>query len=348
MADAQRAQMLPRSVRELPADLAAVLLVTGVTLVVTLAPVIRETPLRVVFGLPFVLFLPGYALVAALFPEAGGGPSSEDTGDGEAGDGDGRDGGIDGVERVALSFGLSIAVVPLLGLVLNFTPFGIRLVPVLVSVSLVTAGAAAVGARRRQLLLPEERFRVPYREWYAGARAELFEPDSRWDAALNVLLVVSVLLAVSSVAYAVAVPQQGESFTEFYLLTETEDGELVADDYPTNYTVGDSRPLVVGVTNQEHEPVAYTVVVELQEVQLRGPNGTEVVVDRATELDRYAVSLADNETDQRAVDVRPARAGQRMRLAFLLYRGEPPADPSVETAYRETHLWVNVTAEGAG
>ena len=345
MADAQRVRMLPRSVRELPADLAAVLLLTGVTLVVALAPVNRETPLRVVFGLPFVLFLPGYALVAALFPEAGDGPANEEAKETEAGDGDGRDGGIDGIERVALSFGLSIAVVPLVGLVLNFTPFGIRLVPVLVSVSLVTAGGAVVAARRRQLLLAEERFRVPYQEWYAGARAELFEPDSGTDAALNVLLVVSVLLAVSSVAYAVAVPQQGESFTEFYLLTEDEDGELVADGYPTTFTVGDTRPVVVGVTNQEHEPVDYTVVVQLQDVRLTGPNGTEVVVDGATELDRYSVALADNATEQRVVDVRPTTTGQRLRLALLLYRGEPPTDPSVESAYRETHLWVNVTAE---
>ncbi len=344
MVDAQWVQMLPRPVRKLPADLAAVLLLTGVTLVVTLTPVIRETPLRVVFGLPFVLVLPGYALVAALFPEAGDGHTSEEAEENGAGDEGGRGSGVDGVERVALSFGLSIAVVPLVGLVLNFTPFGIRLVPVLVSVSLVTAGGAVVAARRRRLLPAEERFRVPYQGWYAGARAELFEPDSGTDAALNVLLVVSILLAVSSVGYAVAVPSKGESFTEFYLLTEDEGGELVADGYPTNFTVGDARPVVVGVTNQEHEPVDYTVVMQLQDVRLTGPNGTEVVVDRSTELDRYSVSLGDNRSDQRVVDVRPAATGQRLRLAFMLYRGDPPTEPSVESAYRETHLWVNVTS----
>jgi len=35
-----------------------------------------------------------------------------------------REGIDDGIERVALSFGLSIAIVPLIGLVLNFTPWG--------------------------------------------------------------------------------------------------------------------------------------------------------------------------------------------------------------------------------
>jgi hypothetical protein len=30
-----------------------------------------------------------------------------------------------------------------------------------------------------------------------------------------------------------------------------------------------------------------------------------------------------------------------------LYRGQPPADPTVENAYREVHLWVNVSAPSA-
>jgi uncharacterized membrane protein len=78
-------------------------------------------------------------------------------------------------------------------------------------------------------------------------------------------------------------------------------------------------------------------------VRPAGPNGTNVTVEGSTELDRYGVALGDNETDRRTVDVRPTTTGERLRLAFLLYRGEPPADPAVETAYRETHLWVNVT-----
>jgi uncharacterized membrane protein len=58
-----------------------------------------------------MLFLPGYALIATLFP---------------------RKGDLDGIERIALSFGLSIAITPLLGLGLNYTPFGIRLTPILI------------------------------------------------------------------------------------------------------------------------------------------------------------------------------------------------------------------------
>jgi uncharacterized membrane protein len=339
MATRRRLRLLvPSRIRDLPADLVAVLLYLVVTNAVIFLPVVRETPVRVVFGLPFVLFVPGYAFIAALFPEDGSGPS-------EPG-GEGQDtperGGIDGIERVALSFGLSIAIVPLIGLALNFTPFGIRLVPIVVSLTLFTVASTVVAATRRRSLPAEERFAVPYRTWVSGAREELFEPDSRADAALNVLLAVSVVLAVASVGYAVAVPQQGEDFSEFYLLTEQENGELVADDYPTEFTRGEPRPLIVGIGNQEHESVSYTVVIQLQEVRLVD-NETNVTVERRVQLQRYSTQLAHNTSSTRQLQIHPTFAGERLRLQFLLYQEPPPETPTAESSYRELHLWVNVT-----
>jgi uncharacterized membrane protein len=324
--------LLPESVRTLPADLAAVLLLTALTVLAIFMPVVQDSPLRVILGLPFVLFIPGYAFIAALFPEAGDPPTEDD----ETGDRS----GIDAIERVALSFGLSIAIVPLIGLVLNFTPFGIRLVPIVVSVSAFTVGSTAVAAHRRRALPTEERFAVPYRQWLHAGRVELFEPDSRVDAALNVLLVLSILLAVSSVAYAVAVPKEGEAFTESYLLTEQENGTLVADDYPTEFSAGESKPIVVGIVNHEHRETSYSMVVELQ--QVRFENNSTIVEDEE-ELRRFQTTLADGERLHKNLNITPSMTGERLRLAFLLYEGDPPADPSVESAYRETHLWVNVT-----
>src|SRR5205823_13468787 len=88
-------------------DLFAVLFVaTALVLVLFAAP--GASWLRVALGLPFVLFFPGYALVAALFPGAspGQGPG--------AGPGAGR--GLGPLERAALPLGLSLAVGPPLGL----------------------------------------------------------------------------------------------------------------------------------------------------------------------------------------------------------------------------------------
>jgi uncharacterized membrane protein len=352
--------LLPRQVRALPADLVAVIAVVGLTVLAVFVPVLNDSPVRVVIGLAFTLFVPGYAFIAALFPEAGRSPVADEP-PAEAGDeaqptesdvpadpGEGpiTDRGIDGIERVALSFGLSIAIVPLIGLALNFTPFGIRLVPIVVSISAFTLVATAVAAIRRWELPEAERFSAPYREWLAAGRAELFHPESTLDAALNVALAVAVLLAVSSVVYAVAVPPQGERFTEFYILGEDADGELVADNYPEELVAGEPASLYVGVGNNEHETVRYTIVVQLQAVE--GEGNDSQVTNRA-ELDRWSTTVAHNETsiEERSFtldnDTAAEFNGTDRRLSFLLYDETPPGTPTRENAYRDVHLWVNVS-----
>jgi uncharacterized membrane protein len=199
---------------------------------------------------------------------------------------------------------------------------------------------AAVASHRRNELPADERFTVPYREWLVTGRAELFHPETRLDKALNVLLVVSLLVAVGSVGYAVAVPKQGEAFTELYLLTEGPDGELVADDYPQNFTVGEPRSLYVGVGNHEQRTVNYTVVVELQDVEFENNESRVLQQER---LNRFQTTLSHNETWQRNHTVEPTMTGERLRLVYLLYRDEAPPQPTVENAYREVHLWVNVS-----
>jgi len=85
--------------------------------------------LRIILGLPLMLFFPGYTLIAVLFPKKSA---------------------LDGIERLALSFGLSIAVVPLSGLVLNYTPWGIRLYPILISLTIFPIITSVIAWYRRQ------------------------------------------------------------------------------------------------------------------------------------------------------------------------------------------------------
>jgi uncharacterized membrane protein len=149
------------------------------------------------------------------------------------------------------------------------------------------------------------------------------------------------------------VPKQGEQFTEFYVLTENETGGLVADGYPTEFQVGASKPVVVGIGNQEHRRTNYTAVVVVQNVSFEPggepanatANATVVEVPESIELGRFSAALAHNETWHRTYELRPTMTGTNLRLAFLLYRGTPPESPTVDNAYRELHLWVNVTGE---
>jgi uncharacterized membrane protein len=60
-----------------------------------------------------------------------------------------RSGELDGLERLALSIGLSLAIVPLVGLMLNYTPWGITLTPIMISLAIFSE-ALALGALERK------------------------------------------------------------------------------------------------------------------------------------------------------------------------------------------------------
>jgi uncharacterized membrane protein len=332
-------------VARLPADIVAVvglILLTGVAVCV---PGIEQTPVPFIVGVPFVLFIPGYALTAALFPETeieNSGQDFDHVGDHHrvASSGVPVRGSIDGIERVALSFGTSVAIVPLLGVGLQFMPWGLQLVPLFFAISGFTVLATVVAVRRRWALPPEARFRVPYQEWGATIRAELFDPETRTDLVLNGLIVVGILLAGAGITYAVTVQKQETAFTEFYILTENETGVLVSEDYPTNYTLGEAKPIHISIGNHEQRQMDYTVVVELQRMQTT--NTTRVQTTH--ELQRVQASVPANRTWRQTVTVTPSMTGQGLRLVFLLYQKDPPAQPRVANAYREVHLGVNVTA----
>ena len=333
--------LIPARIRHLPEDLQLIAGYLFVTAAVIGLPVIRTTILRPALALPLMVFVPGYLFVSALFPEAETHSESDAETTARVGQ------GIDWVERIALSFGTSIAIVPVLGLILNFTPFGIRLGPIMVALLLFCLGNIAIAARRRRTIPNADRLTVDIRGTVMTAWSNLTTAESRKDRALNILLVCSVLLAVGSVGYAVAIPKQGAAFSEFYLLTETEDGERVADEYPTELTRGEPTPLVVGIGNHEHEPVNYTVVVALQRVTIineTDSNTTTVQVQEQRELRRFSTELADNSTWQQRHTIQPTLTGERLQLVYLLYRSPPPATPTAENAYREVHLWVNVSA----
>jgi Protein of unknown function (DUF1616) len=87
-----------------------------------------EIYLRYIFGGLLVLFLPGFSLVELLYAK-----KQE----------------LEDLTRMALSIGLSLAIVPLIGLVLNYTPFGIRLYPVAICLTLLTIIFLIAGVQRK-------------------------------------------------------------------------------------------------------------------------------------------------------------------------------------------------------
>jgi uncharacterized membrane protein len=291
--------------KPIPSDLKLVIALVLLTNTFILIPFLSNSPIRTALGLPMVLFIPGYALIAALFP------AKDD---------------LDGIERVALSFGLSIAVVPLIGLGLNYTPWGIRLIPILVSLSCFTISMALITIYRREALA-ENAFIVPFQDIYDSARAEIFsKPDSKLDRILSIILVLSILASVITLAYVVVTPKQGEKFTEFYILGP----EGMADGYNTELEDGDSVDVIVGIVNHEYEIVDYSLELQLNNKSIEMPE------------DLRHISLAHNQTWEKPLSFIPTDTGTEMKLQYLLYRQE-----NMTEAYRDLHLWINISESEA-
>ncbi|HLN44586.1 MAG TPA: DUF1616 domain-containing protein [Candidatus Sulfotelmatobacter sp.] len=84
---------------------------------------------RFLFGIVFVVFLPGYCLVNILFV--------------------GRN-RLDPVELVVLSVALSFGIAGLVGLFLGLSPIGITFVPLTISLSVVTIVLAVIAFIRKR------------------------------------------------------------------------------------------------------------------------------------------------------------------------------------------------------
>lgn len=246
---------------------------------------------RVALGLPFVLFFPGYTLIAALFPA--------------------RD-DLDGVERVALSFGLSIAVVPLLGLILNYTPWGIRLYPILLTLLVFTILLSVIAIYRRNKLSFEKRFMVSL-----NVQTTKWGNLSRVDKILSAALVGAIIFAVGSLYYVATTPKAGEKFSEFYILGP--DGK--AEGYPRDMKPGEEKEVILGTVNHEYRPVTYTA-----EVRIDG-----YVVTRLGPF-----KLNHEEKKEESVSFSIDEPHEKLKVEFLLFK-DGESDP-----YRSLHLWVNV------
>ncbi len=307
--------------RRISLDLAGLFLWTACTLLTVYLPLLNGTPLRLIFGLPLVLFVPGYALIAALFPKRGD---------------------LDGIERVALSFGLSIAVVPLIGLGLNYTPFGIRLDPILASLVVFTLAMAIVAQYRRQLLEPEERYEVPFGAMLAAVRDGFGgEGSTRTDRVLSVVLIASIVVAIGTLTYVVLVPKEGEHFTEFYILGEG--GK--ATGYPTAFSAGTPQKVIIGIGNHEYRAVNYTVETYLLESRF-DERTNRTTLENSRPLDRFSLAVPHNSTEERLYTF-TAPDPRYNRIEFLLFNESVPADavPVAErlnSSYRDLHLWIDV------
>jgi len=105
---------------------------------------------RSILGAILVLWLPGYTFIKALFPVHVPIKTSTEN--------------LDNIERIALSLGMSLALTPIVGLILNYTPWGITLTPItlsLLALTIVFATAAILREHQTKATQPSQKFINP-------------------------------------------------------------------------------------------------------------------------------------------------------------------------------------------
>lgn len=248
--------------------------------------------LRIILGLPFLLFFPGYTLIAALFPKKQS---------------------LGGIERIALSFGLSIAVVPLIGLILNYTPWGIRLYPILISLTVFILAMSGVAWYRRRSLTEDERFKVSFE-----IGSPFWRGQSVVDRVLSVVLVLAIVGAIGTLGYVIATPKVGERFTEFYILGLQGKAEA----YPTNLKLGEKGKIILGIVNHEQEEMNYQVKVIVDGTEEGVKIWLEDENKESTPIANNTINieaLANEEKWERNLLFEPLQKGERQKLEFLLF-----------------------------
>lgn len=279
-----------------------------------------------VLGFPAIVFAPGYAVVAALFPR--------DHQSNIGAEGINR---VSPGERVVLAVGLSVCIVPLVGIGLTFAS-ALRSSSFLITVGALTIAATAIAVGRRLSVPEHERFNP---RLFAGIRdASAALRASSW---LTVVLVIGLVLAGAGIGVAALTTDSGEEFTEFYLTTaDPGESDSVAGGYPNELTLDGTEQVRIGVTNREDKQMSYTVVVLLQSID-------DEQVQAAQQLDRFSFTAPQGATVTRTHTIGgdssgSLLSGENLRLVYLLYIDSPPsaAELGTDTAYRNVHIWVDI------
>lgn len=249
---------------------------------------------QAILGLMYVLYIPGYLLQALFFSQ--------------------RD-DLNGIERLGLSLGLSVAMVTLLALLLNATRWGLHPEPIMIGQAgmIILLMVCTTGLR---ILLPADQVYQPdvvphLHNWWLSLQSG----EKRMMMMTGGILAITFLVA----AWIFLTPARTKNLTEFYILGK----EGLAEDYPREISAGEMVTVTTGITNREGVESTYNI--ELKQ-------GNQVIGEAGP------IMLENEATWEQPVEFSVPAAGDDQEVEFYLER-EGQTSP-----YRTLRLFINVVA----
>ena len=257
------------------------------------------------------------------------------------------------MERIGLSFGFSIAIVSLLGLTLNFTPWGIQLVSVLLSLFFLTEGLGVIAYYRWKTTDPEKRFTI-------SLDTSRFKYQTKIEKILTIFVGLSIILGLSSIVYIIVQPKDIDGFTYFYILNTDKD----ATNFPQDILAGQDTSVILGLINHEYKTITYTIEVWLIDESTIFNETTQkndTIYNHAWFIDEVVVTLNHTEITNDKNKTQKWEYNYTFtltkigyyKLAFLLFTTPSETYDSqhdykdsihqkIKNSYRELHLWFYV------
>jgi uncharacterized membrane protein len=236
-------------------------------------------PLRVVLGLTYVLFIPGYCLTMAIFP---------------------RINDLKSAERISLSIGLSVASVSILALLLDWLHLGLFPWPILLT-EFGGIGLFIAMTLWRRLQLPFDEIYISSIAWQPSWNS-LSIPKKRL---YNVLMVG--LLMAGLAAWIFLTPATDPFTTEFYILGS----KGFVESYPYNVRINDGVQVKVGVINREKSEINYHFEVWVTD--------NLILNKRERVLQSESFLLKPGEKFENSVSWRMPWAGEDQKAELLLF-----------------------------
>jgi uncharacterized membrane protein len=301
-----------------------------------LVPPFNETFFRVPLALSLFFFVPGYAFIAALFPE-----KKE----------------IGGIERFTLSVGFSIVLTVFAGFLISLLPWGYRPAPIVISVLGITTFFSILAILTRKLRDESEQFSFSVKEFIRSIQSDEIDEDSEEleempvltekrrfhrsrskvkaqglklqpeitdkkpsrspeiEKALIIALIGSIIISTGMLAYA-KMTYEEEKFTMLYLLGP--DGK--AEGYPNESLIDVPITVTVGIENHELQDIDYILQMRLDGKVIKESN----------------ISVKDGETWRNdLVYTRHELKNGRSKLEFALFK-----ENLTYTPYRSVHLYM--------
>jgi uncharacterized membrane protein len=295
--------------------------------------------LRSIIVLPMIIFIPGYLLVSVLFPTKK------------------TDKGIDDIQRVALSLGLSLVLVPLLGLGLYYIVGGLTLQTILFGLGVFIFIVGILAIYRWYRTPPDIRHTIQI-------SISLPTNETKLDKILTIALIICIATTLILVTYVAITPKPGEHFTEFYILGS----QHLASNYPMNLTTGENTTIILGVVNHEKTTMNYSIEVWLsnQTTQLNtSTNMNETIYHNLWFMDKINTTLPSTPINLEELSTSQWEYKYTFnitwkgnyKMMFLLYVTPTQmysknddymmialqkVEEDTTTAYRTVYLWINV------